>query len=101
MKTLLISDSQNSYRPWRIDYYPNGDRVPKYKIGKPTVAFSDMSFPEKFGNSGQFVSEYSVSEVLSHNGNLCLYGDKYSRDAWTVHSEVLAAIKAWLQEVSR
>jgi len=101
MKTLFISDSQNNYRPWRVDYYPDGDRVPAYKSGKPTVAFSDMSYPETFGNDGQFVSDYSLDAVINHNGNLVLNGDEYNRAAWTIHGEVLAAIKAWLQEVAK
>jgi hypothetical protein len=101
MKTLLISDSENNYRPWRVDYYPNGDRVPKYTNGKPTVAFSDMSYPETFGNAGQFVSEYYFETVIEHKGQLVLDGDKYNREAWTIHGETMAAIMAWLREVAK
>jgi|GEM_PF-2881587 len=101
MKTLLISDSQNNYRPWRVDYYPNGDRIPAYKSYKPTVAFSDMSHPETFGKDGQFVSAYYLDTVINHNGNLVLNDDEYNRAAWTIHNEVMAAIKGWLREVAK
>jgi hypothetical protein len=101
MKTLIICDSENNYRSWRVNMYPNGDRVPKDKGNRPTVAFFDLSHKETFGNDGQFVSEYYVDTVLGHKGALILYDDKYERDSWTVHGEAMTAILAWLREVTK
>jgi len=99
MKTLLIRDSQNNYREYRVDFYPNGVEVPAYKSGKPFVTFYDMSRRETFGTDEQFISERRLNSVIRHNGDLVLYSG--NGVAWTIHGEVLAAIKAWLLEVAR
>jgi len=59
--------------------------------GSPLIEFYDPRY--QFTPIGQFVSRYSVSTILGHNGGLCLYGGEPD---WCVNANDMAEIRAWL-----
>ena len=62
--------------------------------GSPLIEFYDPRY--QFTPLGQFVSRYSVSTILGHNGGLCLYGGEPN---WCVNADDMAEIRAWLQKM--
>ena len=63
-------------RSWRVQLVFKGDKYGRdncltHDTNEPMVEFYDLSYPETFGEDGQFVSRYSLSTILFERN--CFY----------------------------
>lgn len=64
---------------------------------KPLVEFYDLSYPDKFGPDGQFVSRYYADDLLAgpHRGLAMDFGIP----AWSLDADSFGKVRNWVKEV--
>jgi hypothetical protein len=89
----------NDGRRFRATLVLDGDAYGRNNVlthlGAPMVEFYDLSFPEKFGDEGQFVTRYYVSTFLAVPPNAGLDLDA-GVAAWRLDANALVQVRRWL-----
>lgn len=96
--SLRFTNASNN-RPWRVDIVESDDS--RAKNHPYTVKFYDLSFPEKFGAKGQFVSDYYAGSLLQNEGKegwpyaISLHG---GIPEWNIGAKEFAAVIDFIKE---
>lgn len=96
--SLQFTNKSNN-RPWRAVLVKSDDRYSR--LCPYTVKFYDLSYPEKFGEEGQFASDYLTNTLLhnerDHNWphGICLHG---AIPEWNIGAKEFAAVLDFIKE---
>lgn len=98
-----IEIANDKGRKFRVQIVRKGDRYGLDKClthadDEPMVEFYDLSYPEKFGAEGQFVSRYSLSTLQTcRSGGICLQGGV---PAWNIDDAAMATVYKWMKTLT-
>lgn len=98
METLTVANKNG--RKFRVQIVRKGE---KYGLNKclthdgemPLVEFYDLTYPEKFGAEGQFVSRYRLDTLKEHDRH-CGLDLQGNVPEWKIDGYAMDEVMAWL-----
>lgn len=92
MKTYIVTT--NKGRRFRVENYGPGERT---KGGgdksRPSIGVFDLTYPESFGDEGQFVAAYAHADLPAAGAGLNM---NMGSPAWRLDADTVTRIRTWL-----